>query len=95
MAIYSKQWCDLYNSDITPNYDIESVASLMVSGSYRPIVCDGFGFKSIGKRTDGIVEFYFKNGIGIMSPPSLDSVDWINMNEMLQKERDEIQNNGD
>jgi hypothetical protein len=50
MAIYSKQWCDLYNSDITPNYDIESVASLMVSGSYRPIVCDGFGFKAIGKR---------------------------------------------
>jgi len=30
-----------------------------------------------------------------MLPPSLDSVDWINMNEMLQKERDEIQNNGD
>ena len=58
-------------------------------------MCDGFGFKAIGKRTDGVVEFYFNNSIGIMSPPSLDSADWIAMDEMLQKERDEIQNNGD
>jgi len=95
MAIYSKQWCDLYNSDITPNYDIESVASLMVSGSYRPIVCDGFGFKAIGKSKENIIELYFKNTIGIMSPPSLDNADWVTLDNMLQNERDEIQNNGD
>ena len=94
MATYSKQWCDLYNSEIKPNFDIDIIAESMVAGTYRPIKCDGFGFHAIGKRTDGVVEFYFKNQIGIMSPPSLDSVDWINMDEMLQKERDEIQNNG-
>jgi hypothetical protein len=94
MAIYSKQWCDLHNLEIKPNFDIEAIAESMVVGTYRPIKCDGFGFNAIGKTMEGIIELYLKNSIGIMSPPSLDSADWITLDNMLQKERDEIQNNG-
>ncbi|MEY4332628.1 MAG: hypothetical protein RLZZ196_1366 [Bacteroidota bacterium] len=94
MRIYSKQWCDLYNLEIKPNYDIEVIAESMVAGTYRPIKCDGFGFHAIGKTREGIVELYIKNTIGIISPPSLNSADWITLDNMLQKERNEIQNNG-
>ena len=94
MATYSKQWCDLHNLQTQPNFDIEKIAESMVAGSYRPIVCDGFGFKAIGKTKDGVIELYFKNTIGIMAPPSFDSKDWIKLDEMLQKETNEIENNG-
>jgi hypothetical protein len=94
MAIYSKQWCDLYNLETQPNFDIEIIAESMVVGTYRPIKCDGFGFNAIGKSTEGIIELYFKNTIGIMSPPSLDNADWVTLDNMLQNKRDEIQNNG-
>ena len=94
MATYSKQWCDLYNLEINPSFDIEVIAESMVAGTYRPIACDGFGFKAIGKSKENIIELYFKNTIGIMSPPSLDNSDWVSLHNMLQNERDEIQNNG-
>ena len=94
MATYSKQWCDLYNLETKPAFDIELIAESMIAGTYRPIVCDGFGFTAIGKSKENIIELYFKNTIGIMSPPSLDNEDWVSLDNMLQNERDEIQNNG-
>ena len=94
MATYSKQWCDLHNLEIKPNFDIESIAESMVAGTYRPISCDGFGFKAIGKSKENIIELYFKNTISIMTPPSLDNEDWISLDNMLQNEINEIQNNG-
>ena len=37
MATYSKQWCDLYNLETKPAFDIELIAESMIAGTYRPI----------------------------------------------------------
>ena len=94
MAQFSKQWCELHDPNMTWDFDIEQIANNLPTNSYKPIICDGFGFTAIGTSKEFGTLLYFKNGIGLNSPAATDMAEWLRLDEMLQKEKDEIQNNG-
>ena len=49
MAEFSKQWCDLNDPQMTPDFDIDEVVKDLEPNHYISIVCEGFGFIAIGK----------------------------------------------
>lgn len=53
MADFSKQYCEKYDSTIGWDFDIDEVFENMPIGSYRPIICEGFGFTGLEKDHDG------------------------------------------
>ena len=53
MAIYSKQYCDLYDPSLEWEFDIEAIAQDMYREYFYPIVCEGLGFMCIHKDRYG------------------------------------------
>jgi hypothetical protein len=47
MADYSKQWCDLYDSDMPYDFDILEEFEKLPKNHYISIICEGFGFIAI------------------------------------------------
>jgi hypothetical protein len=47
MADYSKQWCDINDSDMPHDFDILEEFGKLPKNNYIPIICEGFGFLAI------------------------------------------------
>lgn len=58
MADFSKQWAEIFDPEFPWDFDIEEVAKNLVSGYHTPCICEGFGFISIGKDTEGTIILY-------------------------------------
>jgi len=64
MGCYSKQWCDLSNSETPSDFDIEIVANDMRSHSYKSKSCEGIGFDKIYKDQFGRIWLGFQKNNG-------------------------------
>ena len=53
MADFSKQWCDINDPQMSPDFDIDDVVKDLEPNCYTPIICEGFGFVAIGKASNG------------------------------------------
>jgi hypothetical protein len=47
MADYSKQWCDINDSDMPHDFDILEEFGKLPKNNYISIICEGFGFIAI------------------------------------------------
>jgi hypothetical protein len=64
MADFSKQWCEIHDTNMPSDFDILEEATNIKPDHYIPIICEGFGFVAIGKdEHDGII-LAFKDNEG-------------------------------
>lgn len=47
MAEYSKEWCDLTESGISPDFSVMEIFHLLEEGHFQAAICEGFGFTHI------------------------------------------------
>jgi hypothetical protein len=47
MADYSKQWCDINDSDMPHDFDILEEFGKLPKNNYISMICEGFGFIAI------------------------------------------------
>lgn len=47
MAEYSKEWCDLTKSNLTPDFSVLQIFMSLEGGHFKPVICEGFGFTNI------------------------------------------------
>jgi hypothetical protein len=52
MADFSKQWCDINDSDMPSDFDIDEIFSKLKTNTYENWICEGFGFVAIGNMDD-------------------------------------------
>ena len=55
MAQFSKQWCDINNTSMPHDFDIDIIAKDLYRDRYYPIICEGLGFNCIHKDAHGIL----------------------------------------
>jgi hypothetical protein len=61
MADFSKQYCELHDSEIPHDFDILEIADGLEPEHYTSIICEGFGFLAIGKDTEGKIILAFRD----------------------------------
>jgi hypothetical protein len=61
MADFSKQWCDINDSEMSWDFDILEIAETITPGYNLCYVCEGFGFSFIGKDLDSNILLGFPN----------------------------------
>ena len=49
MAEFSKQWCDLNDTEMPWGFDILNEVENLPPGHYFALICEGFGFVAVGK----------------------------------------------
>jgi hypothetical protein len=59
MADFSKQWCEINDPEMPWDFDILEEANKLKPDYYISIICEGFGFFGIGKKSDGTIQLYF------------------------------------
>ncbi|MDX2359343.1 MAG: hypothetical protein QNK23_00960 [Crocinitomicaceae bacterium] len=47
MAEHSKEWCDLTESGMSPDFSVLKIFSSLESGYLQVAICEGFGFTHI------------------------------------------------
>ena len=52
MSNFSKQWCELHDSEMPSDFDILEIADTLQPDTYIPEICEGFGFIAIGRSID-------------------------------------------
>jgi hypothetical protein len=77
MAEFSKQWCELNDSELPWDFDIIEEAVTLEPNSYIPMICEGFGFLAIGKNEDG--------DIMVAMPVDDDNFKWTSLDEVINK----------
>ena len=88
MAEFSKQYCEIYNSEMEWDFDIEDIAETIPKGYYKPIICEGFGFSGIGVRLDGSIE------IMVIDPTDEDSLVQIDYKRYISLHKSKVETNG-
>jgi hypothetical protein len=53
MADFSKQYCEKYDPEMPWDFDIDKEFDDMPFSSFRPIICEGYGFFGLHKDVDG------------------------------------------
>ena len=76
MADYSKQWCDINDSEMPYDFDILEEFGKLPKNNYIPIICEGFGFCVIAKDAYGKCMLGFENND--------EDIDWIHYDEYLE-----------
>ena len=94
MAEFSKQWCDLHDTEMPWDFDIIEKASEIPNGQHINAICEGFGFTAIGKNDNGEILLAFdKKLINVNNPstPSTDivtesdnNVEWMSYNDVIK-----------
>jgi hypothetical protein len=87
MAEFSKQWCDIWNTAMIHDFDIEEITRDMYRDRYYPKVCEGFGFNCIHKDTHGLIWLsygYDKSG---------NSVSWRRYKTVMLEEKQKASKN--
>jgi len=92
MADFSKQYCEKYMSGLPGNFDIIEVFNKLKEHSSIDLICEGYGFVSIGKdqeQSEPILLFSFRMAIqeGYWNEPlpenlNIDDYVWINYNKL-------------
>jgi hypothetical protein len=62
MAEFSKQYCERYEPDMTGDFNIDDIFLEIPVGSYRPLICEGYGFTGLEKDHDGKLYCLFGDG---------------------------------
>jgi hypothetical protein len=52
MADFSKQYCEKYEPQLKGDFDIDEVFNDMPVSSFKPMICEGFGFFGLHKDVD-------------------------------------------
>lgn len=76
MAEFSKQYCELYETEMEPDFDILQMANQVQPDHYIPIICEGFGFLAIGKNEEGEIILAFRG--------KDDIIDWKTYKEVVK-----------
>jgi hypothetical protein len=94
MAEFSKQWCDLYDTEMSWDFNIIEEANKIPNGQHVNMICEGFGFTAIGKNDNGEILLAFdKKLINTNNPstPSTDivtendnNVEWVSYNDVIK-----------
>jgi hypothetical protein len=86
MAEFSKQWCDINDSERTPDFDIDEIAKTLEPNHYTSIICEGFGFLAIGKTADNEIVFAIPTGGTIVDDNGQihDSIIWEPYNNVIK-----------
>ena len=79
MADFSKQYCELHDSEMSHDFDIIEIADGLEPEHYTPIICEGFGFIAIGKNENNEIIFAFRP----QSKDYKDEVVWKSYNEVI------------
>jgi hypothetical protein len=53
MADFSKQYAERYDLEMPWDFDIEEIFEEMPLNSFKPLICEGFGFWGLHKEADG------------------------------------------
>jgi len=61
MADFSKQWCEINDSEMPWDFDILEVAEQLYPNSWMSYICEGFGFTIIAKDENGDIILGFPN----------------------------------
>lgn len=61
MADFSKQYCELRDSEIPHDFDILEIADGLEPEQCTSIICEGFGFLAIGKDSEGKIILAFRD----------------------------------
>ena len=77
MADFSKQYCEINDPEFPWDFDIEEISRDLKPGYYVNYICEGFGFTSIGKDTDGNIILYFPD-------EDLEEGHWKDYNDFIQ-----------
>lgn len=88
MAEFSKQYCEIYDSELKWDFDIEEIAETIPKGHYKPIICEGFGFSGIGVRLSGDIE------ILVIDPTDEDSLVQIDYKRYISLHKSKVETNG-
>ena len=78
MADFSKQWCEINDSDMPSDFDIDEIFNGLSENSYVNYICEGFGFDAIG-NIDG--------ELMVSIPTESDQFKWITYDELIDKYR--------
>jgi hypothetical protein len=76
MAEFSKQYCELHEQEMEPDFDILQMANQVQPDHYIPIICEGFGFLAIGKNEEGEIILAFRG--------KDDIIDWKTYKEVVK-----------
>jgi hypothetical protein len=82
MAEFSKQWCQINDTEMNADFDILEIADTLQQDEYVPMICEGFGFIAIGKSLDNEIM------LAIPVPPMPDDeeefIQWTPYNEIIK-----------
>lgn len=82
MADFSKQWCEINDPEMEPDFDILEIAELLKPDEYLNIICEGFGFVAIGRSND------YEIMLAIPVPPvegdEEEYIQWTPYNEVIK-----------
>jgi hypothetical protein len=76
MADFSKQWCEINDSDMPWDFDIEEIADRLDPEYGLHYICEGFGFTMIAKDEKGNVILGFPDYV-------TNAIDWKTYNEVI------------
>ena len=81
--MYSKQYCDIWDNELTPDFDIETIAKDMYRDRYYPIECKGLNIFCIHKDINGDLWVSHKEDYGITRHAS----DWERLTDLINGEK--------
>ena len=62
MAEFCKQWAEINDPEFGWDFDIEEISNQLQPNHYIPIICEGFGFITIGKDSDNQIMLAIPTG---------------------------------
>jgi hypothetical protein len=78
VADYSKQWCDINDSDMPSDFCIDEIFNGLSENSYVNYICEGFGFDAIGNINGELM---------VSMPTGSHQFKWITYDELINKYR--------
>ena len=76
MADFSKQWCELNDPEMPSDFDILEEANNIRPNHYIHIICEGYGFRAIGKDEHDNIMLAFSD--------SENNIKWENYNNVIK-----------
>jgi len=92
MAEFSKQYCEIYEPELTWDFDIEEIAETIPKGYYKPIICEGFGILGIAVTIDGTISVLIDDSDG--SYENAGSMKQVDYKKYISLHKSKVQANG-
>jgi hypothetical protein len=82
MANFSKQWCDINDTEMPADFDILEIADTLQADTYISEICEGFGFIAIGRSIDNEIM------LAMPVPPKEGDIEeyiqWVSYNDIIK-----------